>query len=194
MKKICFIADSIFKSAVKSAGMQRVTAVIAEELTKYYDVTIVTFEDPQQKNLKMYNLENYPIKIVFSHFPEIGTLKRFSYNVYSYLYKNILPKTALTSDLYAHSSFPRQRREAVVKVLKEGQYDTIIAVNSYLSMRLATIKKDLGDVKAIGWIYNSFNAFLREGSAGSYRNWTKQCCCICRIRRCTTMHMVSRHS
>ena len=102
MMKICFIADSIFKSA----GMQRVTAVIAEELTKYYDVTIVTFEDPQQKNLKMYNLENYPIKIVFSHFPEIGTLKRFSYNVYSYLYKNILPKTALTSDLYAHSSFP----------------------------------------------------------------------------------------
>jgi glycosyltransferase involved in cell wall biosynthesis len=52
----------------------------------------------------------------------------------------------------------------VVKVLKEGQYDTIIAVNSYLSMRLATIKKDLGDVKAIGWIYNSFKAFLREGS------------------------------
>jgi hypothetical protein len=49
MKKICFIADSIFKSA----GMQRVTAVLAEELTKYYDVTIVTFEDPQQKDLKM---------------------------------------------------------------------------------------------------------------------------------------------
>ena len=160
MKKICFIADSIFKSA----GMQRVTAVLAEELTKYYDVTIVTFEDPQQKNLKMYNLENYPIKIVFSHFPEIGTLKRLLYNVYSYLYKNILPKTAFTSDLYAHSSFPRQRREAVVKILKEGQYDTIIAVNSYLSMRLATIKKDLGGVKAIGWIYNSFNAFLREAS------------------------------
>ena len=61
MKKICFIADSIFKSA----GMQRVTAVIAEELTKYYDVTIVTFEDPQQKDLKMYDLEKYPIKIVF---------------------------------------------------------------------------------------------------------------------------------
>lgn len=31
-------------------------------------------------------------------------------------------------------------------------------------MRLATIKKDLGGVKAIGWIYNSFNAFIREGS------------------------------
>ena len=46
--------------------MQRVTAVIAEELTKYYDVTIVTFEDPQQKDLKMYDLEKYPINIVFT--------------------------------------------------------------------------------------------------------------------------------
>ncbi|SHK54093.1 glycosyltransferase [Xylanibacter ruminicola] len=160
MKKICFIADSIFKSG----GMQRVTAVIAEELTKYYDVTIVTLEDPQQEDLAMYNLEKYPIKFVFSHFPKLEGWKRISYHVYDYLYKNILPKTAWTSDMYAHSSFPRERREAVVKVLKEGNYNAIIAVNSYLSMRLATIKRDLGGVKAIGWIYNSFNAFLREGS------------------------------
>ena len=114
MKKICFIADSIFKSG----GMQRVTAVIAEELTKYYDVTIVSLEDPQQKDLSMFNLEKYPIKFVFTHFPELGGWKRISYNVYDYLYKNILPKTAWTSDMYAHSSFPRERREAVVKVLK----------------------------------------------------------------------------
>ena len=160
MKKICFIADSIFKSG----GMQRVTAVIAEELTKYYDVTIVSLEDPEQKDLKMYDFDSYPIKFVFSHFPELGGWKRISYQVYDYLYKNILPKRSWSSDLYAHSSFPRERREAVVKVLKEGEYDAIIAVNSYLSMRLATIKKDLGKVKAIGWIYNSFNAFLREAS------------------------------
>ncbi len=160
MKKICFIADSIFKSS----GKQRVTAVIAEELTKYYDVTIVTFEDPEQQDLRMYDLQNYPIKFAYTHFPEIGKWKKLSYNIYNYLYKNLLPKTAATSDMYAHSSFPRQKREAVVKVLKEGNYDVIIAVNAYLSMRLATIKKDLGDVKAIGWIYNSFNAFIREGS------------------------------
>ena len=160
MKKICFIADSIFKAG----GMQRVTAIIAEELTKYYDVTIVTFEDSQEKNPTMYDLDHYPIKFVFTHFPELGGWKCISYNIYDYLYKNILPKRTWSSDLYAHSSFPKERREAVVKVLKEGNYDAIIAVDSYLSMRLATIKKDLGNVKAIGWIYNSFNAFLREAS------------------------------
>ena len=144
--------------------MQRVTAVIAEELTKYYDVTIVSFEEPEQEDLSMYGLKDYPVKIVFTHFRKTEKWKSMLYNAYSYLYKNALPKTAITSDLYAHSSFPREMREAVVKILKEGQFDTIIAVNSYLSMRLATIKRDLGGVKAIGWIYNSFNAFLREGS------------------------------
>ena len=160
MKKICFITDSIFKSG----GMERVTAVIAEELSKSYDVTIVSFESPEQEDLSMYGLKDYPVKVVYTHFRETGKWKSMLYNVYSCLYRNILPRTALTSDLYAHSSFTRQKREAVVKILKEGQFDTIIAVNSYLSMRLATIKRDLGGVKAIGWIYNSFNAFLREAS------------------------------
>ena len=160
MKRICFITDSIFKSG----GMQRVTAVIAEELSKQYDVTIVSFEEPEQEDLSMYGLKDYPVKIVFTHFRKTEKWKSMLYNAYSYLYKNALPKTAITSDLYAHSSFPREMREAVVKILKEGQFDTIIAVNSYLSMRLATIKRDLGGVKAIGWIYNSFNAFLREAS------------------------------
>ena len=144
--------------------MQRVTAVIAEELSKCYDVTIVSFEEPEQEDLSMYGLKDYPVKIVFTHFRKTEKWKSMLYNAYSYLYKNALPKTAITSDLYAHSSFPKEMREAVVKILKEGQFDTIIAVNSYLSMRLATIKRDLGGVKAIGWIYNSFNAFLREGS------------------------------
>ena len=54
--------------------MQRVTAVIAEELTKYYDVTIVSFEDPKQQDLSMYSLKDYPVKVVFTHFPEIGKL------------------------------------------------------------------------------------------------------------------------
>ena len=160
MKRICFITDSIFKSG----GMQRVTAVIAEELSKCYDVTIVSFEAPEQQDLSMYGLKDYPVKVLFTHFPETGKWKSMLYNVYSHLYKNVLPKTPITSDLYAHSSFPKQKREAVVKILKEGQFDTIIAVNSYLSMRLATIKRDLGNVKAIGWIYNSFNAFIREAS------------------------------
>ena len=37
MKKICFVVDSIFSVG----GVQRVTSVIARELAKDYDVTII---------------------------------------------------------------------------------------------------------------------------------------------------------
>ena len=46
MKKICFLTDSIFSFG----GVQRVTAVIAKELCKDYDVTIVTFDKPEMKD------------------------------------------------------------------------------------------------------------------------------------------------
>ena len=46
MNKICFIVDSIFTIG----GVQRVTAVIAKELAKEHDVTIVTFDNADQKD------------------------------------------------------------------------------------------------------------------------------------------------
>ena len=52
MKRICFLVDSIFSIG----GVQRVTAVIAKELAKTYDVTIVTFDDPKAKDLSLYEL------------------------------------------------------------------------------------------------------------------------------------------
>ena len=58
MKKICFLVDSIFTIG----GVQRVTAVIAGALAKDYDVTIVTFDHPEKKDLSLYQLANYPIK------------------------------------------------------------------------------------------------------------------------------------
>ena len=48
--------------------------------------------------------------------------------------------------------------------LQEGKYDAVIGVHAFLAIRLATIKKELRDVKSIGWIHNSFDALLRDGS------------------------------
>jgi len=46
----------------------------------------------------------------------------------------------------------------------EKQFDAVIGVHAFLAIRLATIKKELRGTKAIGWIHNSFDALLREGS------------------------------
>lgn len=160
MKRICFIVDSIFTIG----GVQRVTAVIAGALSKEYDVTIMTFDSPQNKDLSLYQLVYYPIKYVFISYPEISSTKEKLCKTYGYLYKKLLPKCSLTSDIYAYSSFPQKRREALIKILQNGNYDTIIGVHAFLSMRLRTIKKELGNTKTIGWIHNSFDALLRKES------------------------------
>lgn len=160
MRRICFLVDSIFTIG----GVQRVTAVIAGALSKDYDVTIVTFDKPEQKNLNIYQLKDYPINYQFVAYPCINSTKDRLCKAYSYLYRKVLPQCKLTSDLYAHSSFPKERRKILIDILQRGQYDAIIGVHSFLSMRLATIKKELGNTKTIGWIHNSFEALLSEGS------------------------------
>lgn len=160
MKKLCFLVDSIFTVG----GVQRVTAVIAGALSKNYDVTIVTFDGPEKKDLSMYQLGDYHLHYQFISYPSISPTKNKLCKAYSYLYRKILPKCGLTSDLYAYSSFPKERRGVLIKVLQRGQFDVVIGVHAFLAIRLATIKKELRGTKAIGWIHNSFDALLREGS------------------------------
>ena len=160
MKKLCFLVDSIFTIG----GVQRVTAVIAGALSKDYDVTIATFDNPEKKDLSMYQLGDYHLHYLFISYPNISPIKNKLCKAYSYLYRKIFPKCGLTSDLYAHSSFPRERKNALIKVLQEGKYDAVIGIHAFLAIRLATIKKELGSTKTIGWIHNSFDALLRDGS------------------------------
>ena len=160
MKKICFLVDSIFSIG----GVQRVTAVIAKELAKDYHVTIVTFDQESQKNTSLYGLKDNNIHFRFFQYPRIGRFKDIICKTYSGLYLNIQPQGKCWSDKYAHSSFPKERKNALIKVLQEGKYDAVIGIHAFLAIRLATIKKELGSTKTIGWIHNSFDALLRDGS------------------------------
>ncbi len=162
-KKICFLVDSIFSIG----GVQRVTAVIAEALTKDYDVTVITFDKKDCEDLSLYQLSEYPINFEYVSYPPISKSKDKICKAYSYLYRKKLPKCGITSDIYAHSSFPKERQRALLGVLQKGKYDVVIAVHAFLAIRLATISRQLKrqqQVKTIGWVHNSFDALLREGS------------------------------
>ena len=159
-KKICFLTDSIFTVG----GVQRVTAVIAKELAKDNDVTIVTRDKLEQKDTTMYGLNQAEIEYRFFAYPDVPEWKNRCCKAYSYLYRKVLPQTKLTSGCYAHSSFPSEKRNALVRELKEGHYDVIIGVHAPLAIRLAACKKQLGNVKLIGWIHNSYQALFGEGS------------------------------
>ena len=160
MRKICFVVDSIFSIG----GVQRVTAVIAKELAKDYDVSIVTFDKPEQMNTDLYRLNEVNINSRFFTYPQVGRLKTYLCKAYSGLYLKLQPKSKWYSDLYAHSSYPKELRNALLAELKQGQYDVIIGVHAPLAARLAALKKDLPNTKLIGWLHNSFEALFGEDS------------------------------
>ena len=152
--------DSIFSYG----GVQRVTAVIAKELAKDWDVTIVTFDNPKAENTSLYDLNNANIHYRFFRYPETPRWKELFCKAYSGLFRKILPQTRLTSDWYSHSSFPSEKRDALVKELKDGGYDVIIGVHAPLAVRLASCKPQLENTKLIGWIHNSYEALFGAGS------------------------------
>ena len=55
-------------------------------------------------------------------------------------------------------------RRSLISVLKQGNYDTIIAVHAPLASRLATLKSSLPNARLIGWSHNSFEALFGDTS------------------------------
>ena len=158
MKKICFLIDSIFSIG----GVQRVTAVIAKELAKEYDVTIVTFDKKKAMDTSLYALNEAEIHYRFFEYPQLGYLRNKICKAYSGFYQKYRPQSKWASDLYSYSSFPYPLRKALIEELRSGQYNIIIGVHAPLAGRLATMKKKLPNVKTIGWIHNSFEALFSD--------------------------------
>ena len=159
-KRICFLIDSIFSIG----GVQRVTAVIAKELARDYDVTIVTFDKPELKDKLIYDLEDTNITYHFFKYPSVNHIKRLFCKAYSGLYRKLHLRWLWTSNFYERSSFPSELREALKAELFSGNYDVIIGVHAPLASRLASLKKVFPGVKLFGWIHNSFDALFGTNS------------------------------
>ena len=160
MRRICFVVDSIFSIG----GVQRVTAVIAKELAKDHDVSIVTFDEPEKSDKSLYNLSDSNISYRFVTYPETGKIKKYFCKAYSGLYLKLQPQAKWSSDLYAYSSYPSELRNALLTELQQWEYDVIIGVHAPLAARLATLKNKLAGVKLIGWLHNSYEALFGDDS------------------------------
>ena len=160
MKNICFIVDSIFSFG----GVQRVTAVIAKELAKEYDVTILTFDKTEKKDTTMYGLNEVNITYRFIQYPKVGKLKNILCKAYSGIYLKLQPQSKWSSNLYARSSFPSELRQVLLAELKREDFDIIIGDHAPLAARLATLKKNLPKAKLFGWLHNSYEALFGDNS------------------------------
>lgn len=153
--KICFYCDTIFSFG----GVQRVLAVIAGELSKEHDVTILTHDSPQEADTSMYDLNHTNIHFDYIAYANLPFYEYLPCKTYSLLYKKILPQNKLTSHIYGYSSFPFSRRRKLIKKLNDGGFDIVVGVHAFLSLYLASISHQL-KAKTIGWMHNSYNAFF----------------------------------
>ena len=158
--RICFVTPSIFSYG----GVQRVTAVVASYLSRHHDVTIVTYDDAEQKDTSFYGLNTTPITYRTVSYGRVPKLKRLCCKSYSWLFRHCLPTTPLTSRLYAHSSFPGEERRPLVNCLNEGHYDVIVGVHATISARLGAMRSLFPRAILIGWIHNSYEALFGNGS------------------------------
>jgi glycosyltransferase involved in cell wall biosynthesis len=141
-----------------------VTAVIANELAKEYDVTILTFDKAEKKDTTMYGLNEANITYRFIQYPKVGELKNKLCKAYSGIYLKLQPQSKWSSNLYARSSFPSELRQVLLAELKREDFDIIIGDHAPLAARLATLKKDLPKAKLIGWLHNSYEALFGDNS------------------------------
>lgn len=155
--KICFYCDSIFTFG----GVQRVLAVIAKALALHHEITILTLDDPSMENRTLYQLEETPLTFHYLRYPSSPWYEYFLCKTYSFLYKKILPKNHITTNWYSISSFPPHKRNTLIRILNNGNYDYVVGVHVYPSLFLAGIKKHL-KAKIIGWFHTSYEAFFNQ--------------------------------
>lgn len=157
MTKICFYCDTIFSFG----GVQRVLAVIAKALSPNHEITILTYDRPEEEDRSMYELGEAKIRFRYISRPAISWWEYFPCKAYSFLYKKkVVPQTALTSQWYGYSSFPFSMRKELIEELNNENYDVIIGVHAFLSLQLASIRHKLNASKVIGWMHSSFDAFF----------------------------------
>ncbi|MCQ2245558.1 MAG: glycosyltransferase [Bacteroidaceae bacterium] len=160
-KQICFLCDSV----LSIGGVQRVLAVIASAMSKEHEVTILSLQDDETCDKSIYELDKSDVNIQFLKLKQGHGLTEKLHRITSGLYKKALPHNRFTSNIYSHSSFPKALRNQFISKLNEGNYDLVIGVHAGLSIKLATIRKQLNAKRVIGWMHNSYEALFEGTSA-----------------------------
>lgn len=156
MKKIGLVVSSVFSMG----GEQRVTAVIANELAKEYEVTIFTKDTKEEIAKNPYQVSN-AIKIVTYQDPHLNKVSR----ILRRILRDINERTGLwyqkksVVKLLRYAYFPKKWRKEWIQMLSGEPFDWIIGVSGGNSIRLGLIADKL-NAKTAGWEHNAYEAYF----------------------------------
>ena len=156
--KICIWCTKIFDLG----GTKRVVTLLANELVKEHDVTIMVYQDRFKEDRNMYHMSE-DIKVDFIDNNEFVNRHHTPAFCWRYLVRKLNAKYGTFNkpkynDILADAIFPKKTREKWVKYLNEQDYDIIITTAS-LSLRLGMLAPEL-KAKTIGWQHNCYAGYL----------------------------------
>ncbi len=159
--KVCIFTRSIFKLG----GTKRVITMIANEMAKEHDVTLVTFDLPELEDRSMYGLDEN-IKVEFLDSLEFKDNKLSPGGLFRMGCKILNNMTGIfdigSGEVIKSIFFPRKVRKRYISYFNSKDYDVIITTAGYI-MLLAAISKDL-KAKTIGWQHNCYDAYMNQKS------------------------------
>lgn len=156
--KICIWVTKIFDLG----GTKRVVTLLANELVKEHDVTIMTYEDRFREDRNMYHLSE-DIKVDFIDNDMFVNRHHTPAFCFRFLVKKLNERYGIFNkkcfnSLLAEAIFPKKTREKWVAYLNEQDYDIIITTAA-LSLRLGMLAPELS-AKTIGWQHNCYDGYI----------------------------------
>lgn len=155
--KICFITGTIFNLG----GVQRVLSVVASELSKDYQVTVLCMNTAFKEDRSLYNLsENVKVEIRENLIKPKSFLKKLLCKFIKVV--GIIFNKKLTEDNIRFIYYPSKNELTnIIKYIEENNFDYVIGLEGYYSMIIALISENL-NAKTIGWQHNSFDSYFKN--------------------------------
>ena len=156
--KICIWVTKIFAPG----GTKRVVTLLANELVKEHDVTIMAYQDRFKENRDIYHMSE-DIKVDFiDNFDFVDKHKTPGF-IRNVLIKRINNRTGFYNkpkynDKLANAIWTKETRRKWVEYLNEQDYDIIITT-AKLSLLLGMLAPEL-KAKTIGWQHNCYDGYL----------------------------------
>lgn len=154
--RILFYCDTVFSIG----GVQRVLAEIAKALSEKHEVTILTTDTCF--DLSTYGYDKSAVRFEYISYTNSCWIERLLCRGYGFLYKNFLSNVRNASSWYARTFFLPRYKRSLVRKINSGNYQVVVGVHAYLSLHLASVKKEIPATKTIGWMHNSYEAFFEK--------------------------------
>lgn len=168
--KICIWTSKIFSLG----GTKRVVTVLANELVKEHDVTIMVYQDRFKENRNMYHMsEEIDVDFIDNndfvnrHWTPASWFRDTVVNLNE---KHGIFNRPCFNHLLANCMYPVKTQKKWIEYLNQQDYDVIIATGA-ISLRLAILAPYL-KAKTVGWQHNCYSGYLEVPGIAF---WKQEC-------------------